>query len=139
MVALLVLVIVLMPGCVRSPGIEGREWQPVNQISDGEPQDIGVVFYLPNSRSGGLDERVDPEHYLIVAVHYDGCSLTEPRFVGIDRARLEIRFTDLHRQCLRPVPMTAWFAIPWSELPTEIVVVDQLGAEHVISDRRLSV
>ncbi|WP_425309525.1 hypothetical protein AADG42_12415 [Ammonicoccus fulvus] len=140
LVALLALVLAFMPGCVRSPRVEGHEWRPVNVIgdADGESSPLGVVFYLPDSRSGGLDERVDPQRYLIVELHYDGCPYSDPRFVGVGADRLEVRFTELLRECVRPIPMTAWFAIPWDELPAEVLVIDQFGENHVIRDRRLA-
>lgn len=140
LVALLALVLAFMPGCARSSRVEGHEWRPVNVLGDpdGESAPLGVVFYLPNSRSGGLDEHVDPQRYLIVELHYDGCHQSDPRFVGVGADRLEVQFTDLLRECLRPIPMTAWFAIPWDELPSEILIVDQFGAAHHLQDRRLA-
>ena len=140
LVALLVLVLAFMPGCASSPRIDGREWRPVNVTGDPDapPAESSVVFYLPNSRAGGLNERVDPERYLIVAVHYDGCHQSDPRFVGVGRDTLELHFTELFRECLRPIPMTAWFSIPWDELPVEIAVIDQLEERHMIRDRRLA-
>lgn len=135
----LLVVAVLVPGCGSSSRIDGREWRPVNTIAEpvGTTQPIGVRFHLPGNPEVGLDERVDPDRFLIIGVAYEGCHWSDPRFVGIGPGTLELRLTELLRECVRPIPMTAWFAIPWDELPTALVVVDQLGERHQIMDRRL--
>lgn len=128
--------LLLLPACGTPRSIAGREWPPVNVVTEPDATVAsGVTLHLPGSPAG-RPERVDPERFLIVAVHYDGCHLSDARLAGQGRDRLEVRFTELFRQCVRPIPTTAWFAIPWDELPDTFVVVDQAGDEQAIRDRQ---
>lgn len=125
----------VVTGCTPPPSVAGRTWQPVTDAEGSEL--IGLTLVLPGDAGDGtLQERVDPERFLIVGAHYDACNRANPRLVGVANDRIEVQVTELNRLCVRPMPRVAWFALPWSELPTRLVLVDRNGTETRLQDRR---
>lgn len=124
-------------GC-SPPSVAGRTWNPVINVEEsGAPGPGGLSLVLPGETGAGpAGERVDPEQYLIAAVRYDSCHWADPRLVGIAADRVEVQLTELNRFCFLPMLRIAWFSIPWSELPSRLTLVDQLGEETRLQDQR---
>lgn len=135
LLASVALAVLTLPACGPAP-LDGRTWSPVTDVEDEGGRGAGLTLRLPGDRGPALTERVDPEKYLIVGVHYDGCHWADPALVGVGGERLEVQLVELMRECVRPIPRIAWFAVKWAELPTEFRIIDQSGSTTTIRDRR---
>lgn len=124
-----------LSGCTP-PSVAGRTWRPVVDAEEPGMPGRGLTLLLPGEPGvGPAGERVDPERFLVAGVHYDACNRSDPRLAGVAADRIEVRLTDLNRLCVRPMFRVAWFAIPWSELPDQLMLVDQNGSETRLQDR----
>lgn len=124
-------------GCTPPPPLSGRIWHPIVNNEEVRGPGAGLTLALPGQPDTGAPiEGVDPESSLIVGLHYEACHWADPRLTGIADDRIGVQLTELNRLCVRPMPRVAWFALPWSELPAQFVLVDRDGSETQLQDRR---
>lgn len=134
LVMTLALATTVFPGCTPDPA--GQVWSPVTDVDDPGGPGTGFTLRLPGDDPSAIVERVDPDEFLIVGVHYDACHWSDPRLVGAGRDRIEVQLVELPRYCVQPIPRLAWFALAWSELPRAVTLVDPAGEQTMLRDRR---
>ncbi|MGC3953895.1 MAG: hypothetical protein QM804_06520 [Propionicimonas sp.] len=76
-----------------------------------------IMVDLDAVRLGKELAAIDLASEIVVSVGYDGCGHSDPGLV-LEGATLRVRFGTVHnRQCVRPMPSLALFAVPRAELP----------------------
>lgn len=76
----------------------------------------GGSGFRPDAGTAGRIRSVRPSDAFVYGLRYDGCSHANPRLIRRSHDTVEVETDDLHRSCVRAMPVTTYVAVSWHDL-----------------------